>query len=322
MNLHEIIAKYKALIDTLERTPTYGEMLSAGITDWSIKRNGGVRGIRNLCGESLMNDEPPALPLPDPKVLVLDLELAPLTVYAWGLRDQNIALNAIKEEWFIMSFAAKWLNAPEHEVMYFDIRETPKDDSSILGMLWQLLDEADFVLTQNGKKFDTKKANARFIMNGFPPPSSYRQIDTLTIARAKFGFTSNKLEWMTDKLCTKYKKLKHEKYVGLALWTECMNGNMDAWEEMKKYNKHDILSTEELYLKMRSWKAEFNFNVFSESLENKCICGSVSFRHGVKYTNNAAYGRMNCNDCGAEYTDKSTNLLSKLKRASLKELSI
>lgn len=322
MNLHEIVSKYKALAQKLERHLSYHEMLDAGLTDWSIKRNGGVKGVRKLCGDFMNNEAPENDPLPEPKVLVLDLELAPILAYVWGLRDQNIGLNQIKEEWFIMSFAAKWLGAPDHHVMYFDIRETPKDDSVLVGKLWQLLDEADFVLTQNGKRFDTKKANARFVMLGFAPPSSFRQIDTLTIAKAKFGFTSNKLEWMTEKLCTKHKKLKHEKYSGMTLWTECLNGNMEAWNEMELYNRADILSTEELYLKIRSWKAEFNFNVFNDSLENRCICGSLSFRKSVKYTNAGAFSRMNCNECGAEYTDKSVNLLSKLKRASLKELSV
>jgi transposase-like protein len=91
---------------------------------------------------------------------------------------------------------------------------------------------------------------------------------------------------------------------------------------MEKYNKHDILSTEELYLKLRAWKPEFNFNAFTSTTENKCICGSTDFREGVKYTNNAAHARFNCNECGAEYVDKSRNLLSGLKKASLKELSI
>ena len=52
----------------------------------------------------------------------------------------------------------------------------------------------------------------------------------MLIAKECFGFTSNKLEYMTDKLCKKYKKLKHGKYAGFELWKECLHGNMDAWQ--------------------------------------------------------------------------------------------
>jgi len=47
-----------------------------------------------------------------------------------------------------------------------------EDDSGILREIWKMLDEADIVITQNGRKFDQKKLNARFILNGFKPPSS------------------------------------------------------------------------------------------------------------------------------------------------------
>lgn len=109
-----------------------------------------------------------------------------------------------------------------------------------------MLDEAEIVITQNGKKFDQKKLNARFILNGFQPPSSYKHIDTLCIARKHFGFTSNKLSQLTDKLCKKYKKLSHNNFPGFELWQECIKGNIEAWNEMEKYNRQDVLSLEEL----------------------------------------------------------------------------
>jgi uncharacterized protein YprB with RNaseH-like and TPR domain len=123
----------------------------------------------------------------------------------------------------------------------------------ILRDLWKLLDEADIVITQNGKNFDTPKLNARFIEHGMKPPSPYKHLDTYQIARSAAKFTSNKLEYLTEKLCTKYKKLKHEKFPGFALWAECLKGNVAAWNEMRRYNKHDVLATEELYMKIRAW---------------------------------------------------------------------
>lgn len=256
-----------------------------------------------------------------PKILVIDLETAPVLGYVWQLFDQNVALNQIKSDWFILSFAAKWYGSPENEVFYADQRDEKniEDDSKLLAKLWKLLDEADFILTQNGKKFDEKKFNSRFVLNGFTPPSSFRHIDTNQIAKARFGFTSNKLEYMTDKLCKKYKKLDHGKYPGFKMWAECLKGNKDSFEEMQIYNTHDILSLEELYSKLAPWdKKTPNMSVFNDSTDHVCMCGSVEFKkNGFVYSNTGKFQRYTCKKCGAEVKDK-TNLLSKEKRKSLK----
>src|SRR6185295_9016112 len=100
-------------------------------------------------------------------------------------------------------------------------------EKTILQSIWKLLDEADVVITQNGKSFDSRKLNARFIHYGMRPPSPYRHIDTYLLVKAAAEFTSNKLEYLTDKLCKRYKKLSHSKFPGMSLWRECMNGNIE-----------------------------------------------------------------------------------------------
>ncbi len=258
---------------------------------------------------------------PKLKVLLFDIETAPMLGFFWDLWDQNIPLNQIKKDWHVLSWSAKWLNDPPEKTMYKDQRHAKnvEDDKKLLEGIWKLLDEADVVITQNGKRFDVKKLNARFIENGFKPPSSYRHIDTLQIAKKHFAFTSNKLEYLTEKLCTKYKKQKHEKFSGFSLWKQCLNGNMDAWNEMEKYNKYDVLSLEEVYHKLQPWDKNINFNVFTEELNHRCNCGSTSFIKSNKfhYTNKGKYEKLICTNCGAEHKDR-VNLLSKDKRNSLK----
>lgn len=256
-----------------------------------------------------------------PKILLLDVETAPILGYVWGLWDQNIALNQIQSDWHLLAWAAKWLGDPASKTMYQDQRNASdiQDDKKILKGIWKLIDEADVIITQNGKSFDEKKLNARFILNGMKPPSSVRHIDTLRIAKKKFGFTSNKLEYMTSKLCTKYKKLTHKKFPGFELWKECMKGNKKAWDEMKTYNIHDVLSLEELYTKLQPWDNSINFNVYSDQIRpTTCSCGSTNFKsHGWRYTNSGKYRRFICRQCGAIFHDRS-NLLSKEKIQSLK----
>jgi len=245
-----------------------------------------------------------------PKILIVDIETKPLEVYAWGLHDQNIALNQVKEDWKIISFAAKWLD--EKKIMQYDLGEG-LDEKDLLFSLWWLFNEADIVIGQNSKQFDVKKINARFIQHGMKPPSSFQQIDTKLLAKKHFGFTSNSLEYMSDKLCTKYKKLKHKKFPGMELWTECLKGNKKAWEAMAEYNIFDVLATEELYKKLAPWGVGINFNVYYGDEDARCTCGSTEFsKNGYAYSSTGKFQRFECKKCGAEL--KSRQNLNKNKK--------
>lgn len=233
-------------------------------------------------------------------VLLLDIETSPLLANVWGLWQQNVGLDQISNDWYIMSFCAKWLG--NDEVLYYDVRETPEDDTTVLHYLWQLLEEADIVVAHNGDKFDIKKINTRLILNGFRPPSPYHTIDTLKMAKKTFAFTSNKLAFLTDKLCTN-KKLDHGKFAGFKLWKECLLGNEEAWEEMKEYNIMDVISLEELYTKLRAWyPTHVSLSAFMEKTEDEVICpkcggthvqkrGSYVTKQGVRYQ------RYQCQTC-------------------------
>ncbi len=256
-----------------------------------------------------------------PKVLVYDIETAPILGHVWRLWDQNVGLNQIVSDWHVLSWSAKWLDAPANQMMYADQRNKVniEDDKEILQVIWKLLDECDVVITQNGKNFDQKKLNARFILNGMQPPSSYKHIDTKQLASKHFGFTSTRLAYMTDKLCKKYKKLKHGKFPGFDLWKECLAGNIKAWNEMELYNKHDVFALEELYKIMIPWDNSFNFNVYHNEEDHICKCGSKSFiRNGFYYTASSKFQKYRCKDCGAETRGK-VNLFSKDKRKSLRQ---
>jgi DNA polymerase elongation subunit (family B) len=255
-----------------------------------------------------------------PKVLIVDIETAPMLGYIWGLWENNVSLEQLYKDWHILSWSAKWLGDPPSKIMYADQRNMKniEDDKSILKKVWRLLDQTDIVITQNGKAFDHKKLNARFILQGMQPPSSYKHIDTLLIAKKHFSFTSNKLAYMSDKLCTKYKKLKPTKFPGFEMWLQCLAGNKAAWREMEKYNKHDVLALEELYYKLIPWDNSIDFNLYTDSTEIVCKCGSKSFtRNGYAYTSVGKFKRWKCKSCGSE-TRGRQNLLSQKKRGTIR----
>ena len=124
------------------------------------------------------------------KVLIIDIETSPIMGKVWSLWKQNVSLDQIEEDWYIMSFAAKWLG--QEGVEYMDCRRSIGKDKKLLKRLHELLEQADIVVAHNGDKFDIPKINARFILNGFQPPSPYKSVDTVKVAKKTFNFTSNK----------------------------------------------------------------------------------------------------------------------------------
>ena len=252
-----------------------------------------------------------------PKVLFADVETSPILAYVWSLWNNDVGLSMVKSDWHLLSWSAKWMH--EKKIMYDDQRNEKdiSNDKRLLKGIWDLLDSCDVLVTQNGKKFDTKKLNARFVVHGFQPPSSYKQIDTYLIAKNKFGFTSNRLEYMTNLLCKKNKKSDHKKFPGFSLWEGCLKGNKKAWKEMEKYNKMDVTSLEELYYKLIPWDNSINFNVYTDGISNTCKCGSDEFsKNGFAHTAIGKYRRYKCKKCGAEGRGRK-NELSKEKRDSL-----
>lgn len=234
------------------------------------------------------------------RVLVLDIETSPLLVYVWNLKDQYVGLNQMVQDWHIMAWSAKKLGEPASSIKYYDQRHLKAgNDLPILRPLWKLLDWADIVITQNGKAFDAKKINARFMLHGMPPPSPYKHLDTYLIAKGIASFTSHSLEYLSERFCVKYKKLSHGKFPGLSLWVECLKGNMEAWKEMREYNIHDVLATEELYMKIRAWAPVSAPKLYSAPL--KCsACGSPAQRRGRELKGKTVVQRVRCNNpaCG------------------------
>ena len=250
------------------------------------------------------------------KTLIIDIETSPIMGKVWSLWKQNVSLDQIEEDWYIMSYSAKWLH--DDDIMYNDCRDNIGDDTELLVDLYSLLNEADIVVAHNGDKFDVPKINARLILNGFKPPSPYKTIDTVKVAKKHFGFTSNKLAYLTGELCED-QKLDHAKFAGWKLWNECMEGNEEAWDEMMEYNMMDVISLEELYLKFLPWTSTHP-NVTADHFGTEMCCPKCAstdlYKRGFYYTNKGKYQRYRCNDCGG-WSSETYTMNTSEKRKSL-----
>ena len=234
-----------------------------------------------------------------PKIGYLDIETAPKLAYVWQFFKANIGVKQVREHGHIMSFSWIWNDDNDDKVIYYENRT--QDDVDITAKLLALLDEADVVIGQNSDRFDLPTINGRALVAGLKPPSPYKTVDTCLVARKEFGFPSNSLEYLTTVLKTKHRKLTHAKYPGFELWLACMQGDEEAWKEMREYNIVDTLSVRDVYKAMRPWvRNHANLAVHIESDEHVCPkCGSDRLhRRGYAYTNVGKYIRFQCTDCG------------------------
>lgn len=238
------------------------------------------------------------------KILFLDIETSPIKCYTWGVWQQNISPNMIIQNIKIMSVAAKWLGAEECWI------HTTQNNTerNLLVALVRLLDQADVVVGHNVAGFDMKHIRGRCIRYGILPPSPYREIDTLRVARSQFKFTSNKMAELA-KVLGIAEKSTHAKFPGFKLWEGCLAGDDAAWEEMSKYNIQDVVTVEELYIKLRPYmKTHPNVAIYKGKEEIICPkCGSdSSTRRGYTYTNGGKYQRFKCNTCGGWHRARTT----------------
>lgn len=232
------------------------------------------------------------------KILLFDIETAPNLAYVWGKWEQDVL--SFKEHWYIISFAYKYLGEKETYVYALPdfklYKKEPSNDRELVGKLWKLFDEVDVIVGQNVDAFDIKKSNARFLKHGLEPPSPYKTIDTLKIARKYFKLDSNKLDDLGD-----YFNIGRKIQTGgFNLWLGCIGGDKEAWHKMKEYNKQDVILLEKVYYKLRAWdKTGANLNLILGGFSNCPRCHSEHVtKNGFYYTKVNTYQSYRCLNCG------------------------
>lgn len=231
------------------------------------------------------------------KKLLIDLETSPLTVYTWGLFNQNLSIDKIIDSSKLLCWSAKWEDSPD--VFFDSLHESPQ--KKMVSGLYDLMHEADAVIQYNGNRFDIPVANKEFVLAGFPRPAPYKSIDLYRTVKRAFRFPSNKLDYVSQALGLGAKK----KNPGFQMWIDCMNGDPAAWAVMKEYNIQDVLLLEKLYKRLLPWISNHpNVGVYDGTLG--CPhCGSTHLnKRGFYHSSTMTYQRYQCTSCGAWTRDK------------------
>lgn len=242
------------------------------------------------------------------RILIFDIETAPMRSYTWSMWKQNVGGNQVMSDWFVLCWSAKWLF--EEEVLSGTLNPDEvkaEDDSRIMGSLWTLFDEADILIAHNGDRFDIPKANTRFLLHGLRPPSPYQSIDTLKVLKRMFKFSSNRLDYVNKEMGLT-RKIDTG---GFELWSRCMNGEQEALNEMSSYCDQDVRILEEHYLKVRPWiKSHPNLGMWIEENVQSCPnCGGqeIAFSGKTYTTTVSQFDVFTCDDCGAHGRSRISN---------------
>lgn len=233
------------------------------------------------------------------RTLVFDIEISPHLTYTYDTYEADV-IKIVRPQ-FLLSFAYKWLDEKKVYVVSLPdfkdhYRKKPHDDSLLVAELWKLFDSADILCGHNIRKFDIPKVNARFAYHGLTAPSSYQTIDTLQLARQKFGFPGNSLAKLCEFLNTDHKKT----HMGSDEWIGCIEGDMKSWAKNKKYNPNDVLCTEDVYYKLRSFSTNHpNMNAYTGEIAcHVCTSKNLIAKGYRVLMSGAKKKRFLCKSCG------------------------
>jgi len=240
-----------------------------------------------------------------PKIVVWDLETLPdpWEVYkrlpgygSWPGRGFNADIQGI------LCFGYKVIGNKKPRCInrwqFDDWDNDHLDDKQITKAAYDVLHDADEIVTQNGKKFDLPLLNTRLSYHGYGPLPRIKHVDTKEIAKKHLSLFSNSLSEIA-----KHYKLKEKMQIQNKwdLWYRIARGinTKKDLKLMSDYCKQDVEVTHLVYDKMKPYhiNSGVNKNFFSD--ERVCnICGSKRLKsYGWVYLTTLEYRRYRCLDC-------------------------
>lgn len=227
------------------------------------------------------------------RLLTLDIETRPMITYGWGLFKQFHSIDQIVDHGGLLCFAAKWLGS--NEVLFWSERD---GHDTMVQAAWDVMSQADVLVTYNGFKFDVPKLNNEFLLSGLGPTAPFKHVDLMRSNRRQFQLASRKLDYLAQRTGTGHKT----HHTGFQLWTDCMAGDEKAWALMERYNKQDVRLTEQLYLKLLPWLVDQpHIAVMAGDTSGwRCPhCGSAKVTNYGKKVHAfvRSYQLMRCADC-------------------------
>lgn len=246
----------------------------------------------------------------EPRIVIWDVENSHTVAAVFQLAHNDyISHENVLQERFLIS--ASWKVLGERTVHSVSVLDDPKrfarnphDDLHVLKTLHKVLSEADVIVAHNGDNFDIKLTEGRMLFHGLSPLPTIPSIDTLKVAKGRFLLLSNKLDYLARFLgFGKKVSTKNE------LWLRVLQGDRSAIREMVRYNKHDVVLLEKVFLKLRPYCANHLNRALFGKTEGCPRCGSRKFQsRGTHKAISRVYRRFQCNACGGWWREAGHSL--------------
>lgn len=211
---------------------------------------------------------------PKIKRLFFDIETSPNIGFFWeaGFKKTISFENIIKER-SVICIGYKWQGENTTHCLTWDARQ---NDKKMLADFIKIANTADELVAHNGDRFDVKWIRTRCLKHEIEMFPSYTTIDTLKIARNKFNFNSNRLDYIAKYLGVG-QKIKTE----YSLWVDTvLHNDKEALAEMVRYCRHDVEVLEKVYDRLSIYtEPKTHIGVLMGEGKNSCpSCGSTNSR--------------------------------------------
>ena len=239
--------------------------------------------------------------------LYFDLECSPNIGFFWTAGYKlNISTESIIKERAIICICYKWEDEKETHALYWDFKQ---NDKKLLIEFIKVANQANELVGHNGDKFDLAWIRTRCLFHRIEMFPTYVTIDTLKVARSKFKFNSNKLNYIAQ-----YLGIGEKIHTEYNLWKEIvLNKCKDSMEKMIKYCKQDVILLEKVHKELNHHipsKTHYGV-VFGEDRGTCPECGSDDLIKNNKVVTATGLVRIQykCKTCHKYHsrTDKKTD---------------
>ena len=232
------------------------------------------------------------------KVLFFDIETAQNLVAVFQLANNDwIDPSSIVRERYVISIS--WMWEGEKTVHAVSVLDDPKryakdpcDDLHVIKTFHKVISEADIVVGHNSDSFDIKWIKTRALFHGLPALPPLTSIDTYKVAKSKFYFNSNKLDYLGGLL-----KVGRKKPTTTGLWMRVLQGDKKAIKEMVSYNKQDVLLLARVFYKLRPYMDDhISRELYGGVGCPRCGSSKIQSR-GLHRAISRVYRRWQCQKC-------------------------
>lgn len=253
------------------------------------------------------------------KRLFFDIETSPNIVFCWSAGYKiNIGYENILKERAIICICWKW----EKEDKVYSLQWDEGDDKKMVHEFYEVIVSADEIVGHNGDGFDIKWFRTRCLFHGIKSIPPFVTHDTLSIARSRFRFNSNRLDYIGQ-----YLGFGGKIKTDFDMWKEiCLKNDETAMNKMVKYCKQDVVLLEKIFNKLTGFgQIKTHVGVMDGGEKHHCPeCGSPNTTN--KSIRTTAFGikrfRMVCKDCSRWFTVSSRTyadyVQEKINEGSLK----